>query len=147
MTTTARRARTVALGIVSAVALAVANGGAANASPAIPLNGGQESPAPSNYGAHGWFSYEIDGHELCYTLQVSGLSAPARAAHIHVGPRNVPGPVVVPLMVQNATSFAVSACTHADESLLAAIESDPSGYYVNVHTANNPAGEIRGQLK
>jgi hypothetical protein len=115
--------------------------------PAIPLNTGQESPAPSVGGAHGKFSYDIDGTELCYSIEVTGLSAPAVAAHIHIGERNVPGPVVVPLTVPPATTFEVSACTTASATLLAAIQADPSAYYINVHTSTNPPGEVRGQLK
>lgn len=141
------RARTTALTIAAIAAFTFAGAGAAQAAPSIPLTGGQEAPAPNNFGAHGTFSYEIDGTELCYTLEVSGLSAPATAAHIHVAPRNVPGPVVVPLVVPAETSFEVSACTTASAMLLAAIEADPGDYYVNVHNANNMPGEIRGQLK
>ena len=116
-------------------------------SPAIPLNTGQEAPAPSPGGAHGNFSYEIDGNELCYTIEVTGLSTAAVAAHIHRGERNVPGPVVVPLAVLPQTSFETSACTTVDETLLAAIEADPGAYYINVHTSMNLPGEVRGQLK
>jgi len=137
----------IPLGLAAIAVMAVAGGGIAQGAPAIPLNTGQEAPAPSVGGAHGTFSYEIDGDELCYTLEATGLSTPAVAAHIHVAPRNVPGPVVVPLVVENATSFEVSACTTASSTLLAQIEDDPSGYYVNVHTPTNQPGEIRGQLK
>ncbi|MEV7528402.1 CHRD domain-containing protein [Agrococcus sediminis] len=144
---TTRHTRTAAVAIAAVAAFAFAGTAAANAAPAIPLNGGQEVPAPNAFGAHGWFSYEIDGDQLCYTLEVDGLSAPAAAAHIHVAPRNAPGPVVVPLSVESATSFAVEACTTADPMLLAAIEANPRDYYVNVHTPTNPSGEIRGQLK
>ncbi|MGY3128654.1 hypothetical protein ACVWW9_002183 [Agrococcus sp. UYP33] len=144
---TTRTTRITALTFAAAAALTLASAGAANAAPAIPLNGGQEVPAPNDFGAHGWFSYEIDGDQLCYTLEVDGLSAPAVAAHIHVAPRNAPGRVVVPLSVVAATSFEVDTCTTADPMLLAAIEANPRGYYVNVHTPTNPPGEIRGQLK
>ena len=147
MMITSRNARTAAIGLAAASALALLGSAPAQAAPAIPLNTGQEVPAPASKGAHGSFSYEIDGSELCYTLEVTRLSSPAVAAHIHVAPRNVPGPVVVPLMVENATSFEVSACTTASADLLAAIEADPGSYYVNVHTPTNPAGEVRGQLK
>ena len=146
MRTTART-RTTAIAVAAVAAFAFAGTAAANAAPAIPLNGGQEAPAPNDFGAHGWFSYEIDGDQLCYTLEVDGLSTPAVAAHIHVGERNAPGPVVVPLSTMPDTSFDVEACTTADPMLLAAIEADPRAYYVNVHTMNNPPGEIRGQLK
>ena len=144
---TKRRARTAALTLAAVAAFTFAGTGAAQASPAIPLTGGQETPSPTAFGAHGSFTYEIDGNQFCYTLEVSGLSAAASAAHVHVSPRNVAGPVVIPLAVPAQTSFDVSACTTADPMLLAAIEADPGAYYVNVHNANNPPGEIRGQLK
>jgi CHRD domain len=143
----ARLAHSTALGLAAIAALAVAGAGTAQGAPAIPLNAGQETPAPTVGGAHGTFSYEIDGAELCYTLEATRLSAPAVAAHIHLAPRNVAGPVVVPLMVENATRFEVSTCTTADPGLLAQIQEDPSNYYVNVHTSTNPSGEIRGQVR
>ena len=144
---TRTRARTAALTLAAAAAFTFAGAGAAQAAPAIPLTGGQETPRPNNFGAHGSFSYEIDGNEFCYTLEVSGLSAPAVAAHVHLAPRHVAGPVVVPLTVPAETSFEVSSCTTADAALLADIAANPSGYYVNVHTSMNPPGETRGQLR
>jgi len=149
--TTTSRIRSTALAIAAVAALAFTGAGAAAAappdSPQIPLNTGQEVPAPTVGGAHGTFSYEIEGDQLCWELSVTGLSAPATAAHIHVGERNVPGGVVVPLTVQNATSFETSGCAMPAADLLAAIDDNPRAYYVNVHNANNPGGEIRGQLK
>ena len=143
--------RTLALSLAAAAALALGAAGAAQAAPQtmtkVPLNTGQEVPAPTEGGAHGFFSYEIEGDQLCYTLEVTGLSSPDAAAHIHVGERNVPGPVVVPLMVENETSFEVSTCTTADAGLLADIEANPKDYYVNVHTPMNMPGEVRGQLR
>lgn len=146
-----RRARTTAIGLAVIAAFAFAGAGPAQAAPpdatTVPLNTGQEAPAPTVGGAHGMFTYDIDGNMLCYTLEVTGLSAPAVAAHIHVGERNAPGPVVVPLTVPMETSFETSACITADPALLAAIEADGMDYYVNVHTSTNPTGEIRGQLR
>ncbi|WES62966.1 CHRD domain-containing protein [Microbacter sp. GSS18] len=134
------------LAAAAAAALTLGGSVAASAAPAIPLNNGQETPGAQG-GAHGFFSYVIDGDELCYWLEVERLSAPAVAAHIHVGPRNVAGPVVVPLVVPAETDFEVSDCTTADEGVLAAISADPGAYYVNVHTPTYPPGEVRGQLK
>jgi len=147
---TTRTARRSALTLVIATLMFGSAGvaqAAPHASPAIPLNTGQEAPAPSGGGAHGTFSYEIDGSELCYTIEATRLSTPAVAAHIHIGERNVAGPIVVPLVVPAETSFETSACATADPALLAAIEGDPKRYYVNVHTSMNPPGEVRGQLK
>jgi len=143
--------RTLALALAAAAALTLGAAGAAQAAPPtttkVPLNTGQEVPAPTEGGAHGFFTYEIEGDQLCYTLEVTGLSSPAAAAHIHVGERNVPGPVVIPLVVPMETSFETSACVTADPALLADIEADGMSYYVNVHTSTNPTGEIRGQLR
>lgn len=146
------RTRSTALAIAAIAALAFTGAGAAAAappdSPQIPLNTGQEVPAPTVGGAHGTFSYEIEGDELCWELSVTGLSSGVIAAHIHVGERNAPGPVVVPLTVDvGETSFETSGCATPDADLLAAIEEDPRAYYVNVHTTTNQPGEIRGQLK
>lgn len=134
-------------GLCLSIAAGVVLAGTAQAAPHIPLNTGQEAPAPTVGGSHGSFSYDIDGDELCYSLSVSGLSAPAVAAHVHLGARNQPGPVVVPLSVPAETTFDVSDCTTAAPEVLAAIEATPKAYYVNVHTTTNPAGEVRGQLK
>jgi hypothetical protein len=149
---TITRTRTTALGLAAVAALAFTGAGAAQAappaSPAIPLTSGQETPRPNDGGgAHGSFSYEIDGDELCYSLEVSGLSTPAVAAHVHLADRNVAGPVVVPLVIENATDFDIETCVTGDPAVLAAIEADPSNYYINVHTTLNPPGEVRGQLK
>ncbi len=128
---------------LSATGTALANPGGV---PAIPLNTAQETTG-SNTGASGFFTYTISGTQLCYTLTARDLSVSAVAAHIHHGPRNVAGPVVVPLTVSSGTSFSQSACTTASASLLESIQADPRAYYVNVHTPTFPGGEIRGQLK
>ncbi len=149
---TTKRARITALMLATTAALAFGGAAAALAappdSPAIPLNTGQETPRPTVGGAHGTFSYEIEGDQLCWELEVTGLSSGAVAAHIHLGERNVAGPVVVPLtVVTGATSFETEGCATPPSDVLAGIEADPSAYYVNVHTTENPPGEVRGQLK
>jgi len=120
--------------------------------PAIPLTTGQETGEVVSDGS-GSFSYEISGNELCYTLTVRDLTGAPVAAHIHIGARNVAGPVVVPLTTPPAATSSVTACITAVEggamtpAELAAIAANPSAYYVNVHTPTYPAGEVRGQLK
>ena len=80
---------------------------------------------------------------ICYTLTVANIE-PAVAAHIHVAPVGVNGPVVVPLVAPTAGSS--SACASVDRDLVKAIMQHPENYYVNVHNAPYPGGAVRGQL-
>ena len=115
---------------------------AAHAAPAIPLNGEQEAAAADPDG-HGFFTYTIDGTTFCWTLSWQGIET-ATAAHVHLAPRHVAGPIVIPLSV---AANPGSGCTTISADLAAGITANPKAYYVNVHNATFPAGAIRGQLK
>jgi hypothetical protein len=78
-----------------------------------------------------------------WTLTFRRLSGPAVAAHIHRGKPGVAGPVVVALCGPCRTGQ--NGRRVVDEDVVSGFPS--RRYYVNVHTAKNPAGEIRGQLK
>ena len=140
------RSLLLAMSVMLVIAAAV------QAKGAIPLNSGQEAPGAISDGS-GSFSYTVEGSELCYTLAVRNLTGAPVAAHIHIAPRHVPGPVVVPLVAPPSATSSVSACVTATEggamtpAELAGILADPRAYYVNVHTPSWPAGEVRGQLK
>lgn len=118
---------------------------AAEAAPAIPLSGGQET-APADADGHGFFTYSIDGTTFCWTLSWQDIETPT-AAHVHVGPRHVAGPIVIALDVDGVPGPDRSGCTTISADLAAAIGANPSGYYANVHTVDFPEGAIRGQLK
>jgi CHRD domain len=79
-----------------------------------------------------------------YTLTFDGLTGPATAAHIH-GPANrkQSAGVVVPLGDKNPTSPITGSATLTDDQVKML---QSAKMYVNVHTAANPAGEIRGQI-
>lgn len=147
-----RTLRALLLALTVSLAIAATVQAKAGGVPAIPLNSGQEAPRAISDGS-GSFSYAVNGSELCYTLSVRDLTGAPTAAHIHIGPRNEPGPVVVPLATPPSATSTVSACITAAEggaltpAELAAIVADPGAYYVNVHTTMWPAGEVRGQLK
>ena len=51
----------------------------------------------------------------------------------------------MPLKTPNGAGES-AGCAAVARSLVAAIVASPAGYYVNVHTAEFPAGAIRGQL-
>jgi len=109
------------------------------------LNVGQEKPIPkgTKLGASGRFTATLNGTSLTWRLTFRNLSGPATAAHIHVGARKVAGAVVVPLCgpcTSPVTGGPTTLTADQVKDLLA------GKYYVNVHTAKNPAGEIRGQI-
>ncbi|HKA03205.1 MAG TPA: CHRD domain-containing protein [Acidimicrobiales bacterium] len=108
------------------------------------LSGMAEVPTPSVTTGSGIANVWINPatNQICWSLTIGELSGPAIAAHIHKGAVGVAGPIVVPLSPPNPSS---SGCT-TDATNAPLIAATPSDYYVNVHTAANPAGEARGQL-
>ena len=81
---------------------------------------------------------------LKWKLSYSHLSGKATAAHIHLGKRGVAGNVLVALCGGNCHSGMRGTATFSKD-VVDKIERGLT--YVNVHTAKNPAGEIRGQVK
>ena len=86
-----------------------------------------------------------DAGMVCYRLHAANVTLPTVAAHIHRGAAAVSGPVVVPFTAPGADGNS-SGCTAAAASLTDEIIGNPSGFYVNVHTKEHPAGAMRAQL-
>ena len=108
------------------------------------LAGAQEVPPNDKPGTgQAEVTFNKDTLELKYRVTYAGLSGPATGAHIH-GPAaaTANAPVVVPFA---STGSPISGETRLNATqagdLLAGL------YYVNVHTAAHPGGEIRGQLR
>jgi hypothetical protein len=107
------------------------------------MNGGTEVP-PKTTDGKGTATATLDTTTkvLNYTVDYSGLTGPATMAHFH-GPA-APGanaPVVVKFDPVTDPIKGTVTLTDAQMADLMA-----GKWYANVHTAANPAGEIRGQM-
>jgi len=112
------------------------------------LTGSQENPANASPGTGlGTLVLIADQTSITVNESWSGLTAPATLSHIH-GPAapGVNASVIFPFSgVPSTTSGSIPQQTFA-------INATQVGYlmngllYFNVHTANFPGGEIRGQI-
>ena len=137
------------------------------------LQPSNEVPAVSSPAAEGHFSAEIDtdAGEITYELTFSGLQAPVAQSHIHFAQPNVngnivvwlcgtatnPGPAGTQVCPQSGTITGVIHGTNIQnvptqgiapgdfDELVDAIRNGLA--YANVHTAQSPGGEIRGQIR
>lgn len=121
------------------------------------LSGSGEVPPVTTNGS-GTATFEIDGNAIDFTLNATGLTN-VTAAHIH-GPAavGVNAGIIVGLFNAQAEgawdgsktgSFTVADFNGGQSinTMTALIELLRTGQaYVNVHTAANPGGEIRGQI-
>jgi hypothetical protein len=126
--------------LAAAVAVPVALG-SMHPEVATKLKGGNEVPKGAP-GGSGVVNLTLDGAKVCWTFEaIKGIDKPL-AAHIHKAPIGKAGPIVVPL----GGAYKAKGCISSSKATVAAIESKPGAYYVNVHTTRYPAGAIRGQL-
>ena len=115
-----------------------------------------EVPAVSG-SATGTATFTLNGKMLSYVVTVNGLSANAAASHIHGGPPTANGDIVYPFTAASVQSGQVASGTIdltqpvsngttsiSGDSLLTLL--NKGLLYTNVHTPNNPFGEIRGQI-
>jgi len=134
---------------IAALILAAAVGvmaGCATMSPTteqkVALIGGNEVPAVATT-ATGTATVDVKPDRSVKVLVVvTGMTA--TASHIHEAAVGANGPVIVPFTKTGDNTFA-----SADGAKLtdAQYESYKAGkLYVNVHSAANPGGEIRGQI-
>lgn len=107
------------------------------------LNGASQ-PAGGDTDGTGAFSVEVDADagDFCYMLTVAGTAKPTMA-HVHTGAAGASGR---PVITVDITGPKDDLCIAVEPDVLKAILANPAGYYVNVHTADFPAGAIRGQL-
>lgn len=125
------------------------------------LNGANETPAPLNTGAFGNATVVVNmrARTVTWTVNVFNFPSGVTAAHIHAGASGTPGPTVVNFTVPTGASndFSITGSAadttfnlrpdqgirSADDTFQAILGGNT---YVNVHSAVNTGGEIRGQL-
>jgi hypothetical protein len=122
-----------------------------------PMSGDEEVP-PVETQATGVAKFKLREEGLVFKVNVANIEDVV-ASHIHCGAVGDNGPVGVTLFAGGPVSvngtLAKGVITAPDEdnecgwtdleAVVAALESGDT--YVNVHTAANPGGEIRGQVK
>ena len=130
------------------------------------LKGFNEVPAINTAG-RAQLTFTMTSTQIAFKLVYTGLSGPPAAAHIHVGQKNVNGGVSVffcggggqaacPAATSGTVSGTITAANVVGPTAqgfsvgdLASVErAIKAGVtYANMHTANFPGGEIRGQIR
>ena len=106
------------------------------------MNASSEVPPTSSSGTGTLTAtYDTTTKKLSWKGSYSGLTGPATAAHFHLGEPGKNGGVVVPITPATSPLDGSATLTDAQAADLLA-----GKWYVNVHTAANKGGEIRGQV-
>lgn len=124
------------------------------------LRGSEEvPPVQTNATGDTVFTVSADQMTMQYRLTINNI-ANTTEAHIHLGRRGENGPIVVflfgPVDPGITVSQGVVQDTVSRNNLIGPLAGQPfsallnqmqaGNTYVNVHTVQNPAGEIRGQI-
>lgn len=124
------------------------------------LHGGNEVPAVlTGAVGTGTVTVNLATQSVTYRIDVYNMPVGTTAAHFHVGAPGVAGPVVVNFTVANGISndFAITGTASASDLTARSAQGINSwedfiqalmlgNVYMNVHSTNNPGGEIRGQV-
>ena len=110
----------------------------------VSLSGGNEVP-PVTTSASGSGTITVSSDKsVSGSVTTSGVNG--TAAHIHVGATGQNGPVVIPLAKSaDGNTWSVPAGAKLTDAQYDQYKN--GNLYVNVHSAANKGGEVRGQLK
>ena len=108
------------------------------------LDGGQQNPPVTTKGkGTAALTFDTVKKKLSWNVKYSGLSGPATAGHIH-GPAAM-GENAGPVIPFKKLKSPIKGSAELTDAQAADLEAGK--YYVNVHTAANKDGEIRGQIE
>ena len=109
---------------------------------AVVATGAKEVPATTSIAtAVGSLVVSSTLYKVDYKIVANGLTGPITSAHLHFGASTATGGVAFPLAFDGNVLSGSIATNQAFEDSLAL-----GKIYVNIHTAANPGGEIRGQM-
>lgn len=86
----------------------------------------------------------LAGSELTIVATFAGMSSPATAAHVHHAPIARRGPVAFTLDVPAAAAGRIEQSVTLTDAQLDVLRD--GRYYLQIHTDDNPGGELRGWL-
>jgi hypothetical protein len=125
-----------------AVALAIGSGSLLAETMQVKLSGDQEVPPVKSAGSgSGSITINDDG-SVSGSVSASGFTP--TAAHIHEAAAGKNGPVIVPF-TKDGDKFGPAAGAKLTPDQMKAYKA--GNLYVNIHSAANPGGEVRAQLK
>ena len=104
---------------------------------------GQEEVPPLSVSGSGSGSFRV-AEDGTVTGSVTTKDVAGTMAHIHRGAKGANGPVIVPLD-KSGDTYSVPAGRKLTAEQLKDLKA--GNLYVNVHTAKNKGGEVRGQLQ
>ena len=108
------------------------------------LTGAQEVPPVTTQGkGSAEVNFDPASKKLSWTVTYSGLSGPPTAAHFH-GPAEAGKNAGVAVPIPNQANSPVTGSATLTDAQAADLQA--GRYYVNIDTAANPGGEIRGQV-
>jgi hypothetical protein len=113
------------------------------------LSGREEVPPTNSRAAAGVARLEYDKatHLVTWDVSFSSLTSTGTAAHVH-GPADPSSNAAVVLTLTPRNMYPIVSPLQGSATLTDAQAADlmAGRWYVNIHTAANPNGEIRGQL-
>ena len=107
----------------------------------VKLSGAEEVPPVSTQGSGSGSLRLAEDGTITGSVKTTGVQG--TMAHIHQGAKGQNGPVIVPL-TKNGDTYSVPEGRKLTAAQMQAWKA--GNLYVNVHTAANKGGEVRGQI-
>jgi CHRD domain len=108
----------------------------------VKLSGAEEVPPVKASGSGSGTIRVAEDGSVSGSVSTTGVQG--TMAHIHQGAKGQNGPIIIPL-TKNGDTYTVPAGAKLNAAQMSALKA--GNLYVNVHTAANKGGEVRGQLQ